>query len=212
MNARKLLIVFWIALAATCSSALAKTKRVDMTQELITQYDLSADELAKLQFYLGEEITLFREVGKAESVSSSASTMMTKAGKMFEVIDFKRNTPGIATEISNGVLSISFEPNCALKFAPARDGTGRYFLQSGGGYSGYIYSGEDVEYCGHTYHRELPNMADDPIAVNHLWSRSTWSRITWSRSPYDSPLQVEFDGLKVRPATRVVPGRHLGVD
>ena len=211
MNVRKLLIVFWIVLAGTCSVALAKMRRVDMTQDLIMRYDLSADELEKLQFYLGEEITLFREVGKAESLTPS-STMVTKAGKTFEVVDFKRNTPGIATEISNGVLSISFEPNCALKFAPASDGTGRYFVQSEHGYSGYVYSGGDVEYCGHTYHRETPNMADDPIAVNHLWSRSTWSRITWSRSPYDSPLQVDFDGMKVRPATRVVPGRHLGAN
>jgi hypothetical protein len=211
MNARKLLIVFWIVLAGTCSIALAKMKRVDVTQDLIMQYDLSADELAKLQFYLGEEITLFREVGKAESTTGS-STMVTKAGKMFEVVDFKRNTPGIATEISNGVLSISFEPNCVLKFAPASDGTGRYFVQGERGYSGYVYSTGDVEYCGHTYHRELPNMADDPIAVNHLWSRSTWSRITWSRSPWDSPLQVDFDGLKVRPVTHVVPGRQLGAN
>ena len=141
MNPRKLLIVFWIALAGTCSIALAKMKRVDMTQDLIMRYDLSADELEKLQFYLGEEITLFREVGKAESITSS-STMVTKAGKTFEVVDFKRNTPGIATEISDGVLSISFEPNCALKFAPASDGTGRYFLQGEHGYSGYVYSEE----------------------------------------------------------------------
>ncbi|MEO5923145.1 MAG: hypothetical protein ABIR70_04890 [Bryobacteraceae bacterium] len=182
-----------------------------MTKDLVTRYDLSADELEKLQFYLGEEITLFREVGKAEAITGS-STMVTKAGKTFEVVDFKRNTPGIATEISDGVLSISFEPNCVLKFAPAKDGTGRYFVQGERGYSGYVYSAGDVEYCGHTYHRELPNMADDPIAVNHLWSRSTWSRITWSRSPWDSPLQVDFDGLKVRPTTHVVPGRHLGAN
>ncbi len=208
MNARKVLIVLWIVLAGTCSIALAKMKRVDMTQDLIMRYDLSADELQKLQFYLGEEITLFREVGKAESLTASATTV-TKAGKTYEVIDFKRNTPGIATGISNGVLSISFEPNCVLKFAPAADGTGRYFVQGEGGYSGYVYGTGDVEYCGHMYHRETPNMAGDPIAVNRLWSRSTWSRITWSKSPWDSPLQVDVYGLRMQPVTHVVPGRHL---
>ncbi len=98
------------------------THRTAFTQGIRTQYDLGAGDLKNLQYYVSSDITLQREFRKEEGEISATHKLVSKESGLLEQVIIRAGTPGIATQIDDTVLAVSFEPGLSLMFGtPATD-------------------------------------------------------------------------------------------
>jgi len=98
---------------AGCStnSKLTRAERIDFTNSLRTNWNLSDDEIRQLQFYTHDDITLERDVG-GDLKSIVHGRLVVRAGHNIEVIEIPAETPGVATRVSNGIIDVCFEGAC----------------------------------------------------------------------------------------------------
>ena len=110
--------VFAVALlmALALSAAGCAPQRVAFTQGIRTQYDLESEELKNLQFYVSDDITLQRDFRREEGEISKSHKLVTKEGGLLEEVVIPAGTPGIATEVGDSSLAVSFEPGSSLIF------------------------------------------------------------------------------------------------
>jgi hypothetical protein len=105
------LFVALALLAAGCAP-----QRVAFTQGIRTQYNLGSDDLKKLQYYVSGDITLQRDFRREEGEISKSHKLVKKEGGLLEEVVIPAGTPGIATEVGETSLAVSFEPGSSLIF------------------------------------------------------------------------------------------------
>jgi hypothetical protein len=86
------------------------------THELRRAHDLEPSELARLQFYVSDTITLRREVNEGSRAVSSAHRLVLIEGKTVEEVVIPAGTPGVVAQVDDGALDVSFEPGEYLRF------------------------------------------------------------------------------------------------
>jgi len=103
-------------MALALSAAGCAPQRVAFTQGIRTQYDLGGEELKRLQYYVSSDITLQRDFRREEGEISKSHKLVTKEGGLLEEVLIPAGTPGIATEVGETSLAVSFEPGSSLVF------------------------------------------------------------------------------------------------
>jgi len=107
---------FLVLVAGSLSFAGCAPQRVAFTQGIRTHYDLGGEELKKLQYYVSSDITLQRDFRREEGEISKSHKLVTKEGGLVEEVLTPTGTPGIATEVGETSLAVSFEPGSSLMF------------------------------------------------------------------------------------------------
>ena len=102
---------------------------VTFTQEMRQNYDLSNDEIKKIQFYLSDEIVLQSEHKEMQKNISPTHSLKIVRGKEIEEILFKKKIPGVAVKVLNDSLFISFEKGDHLIFSQINDLDGKYSIE-----------------------------------------------------------------------------------
>ncbi len=118
-------------LAASICLPGCMSYRVPFTQAIRNQYDLKSEDLKNLQYYLSADITLQREFRREEGEVSQSHKLVAKEAGLVEEVVIRARTPGIATEVGETYIAISFEPGETLNFgstASDRDPERRYKL------------------------------------------------------------------------------------
>ena len=126
-------------------------QRVAFTQGIRSHYDLGSEELKNLQYYVSSDITLRRDFRREEGEISKSHKLVTKEGGLMEEVVIPAGTPGIATEVGETSLGVSFEPGSSLMFGSPptdRDPERKYKLSAK---RWTDYYGEIV-YDGKTFH------------------------------------------------------------
>ena len=110
---------------ATCLFALllagCATSLVPFTQELRVQHQLTAKDLQNLQFYVSHRVTLRRELSSGGSEITGNHTLLLVSGKTIEEVVIEERTPGIAIQVSDGSMQVSFEQGTSLTFSAASE-------------------------------------------------------------------------------------------
>jgi hypothetical protein len=110
-------LVLMVALLALSSVLLGcGATLVPFTHELRSQQNLSADDVQQLQFYLSHTVTLRREL-ELSSRQIEDGNLQLRSGKTLEEVVIEAETPGVATALSAGAITVSFEEGTALTFA-----------------------------------------------------------------------------------------------
>ena len=110
-------------LAASFLLAGCTTCRVAFTREIREQYLPESEDLKKLQYYLSDDITLQREFVRGDAEVSKGHKLVTKETGLVEEVIVRARTPGVATEVGDTYIAISFEPGKSLYFgSPPRIG------------------------------------------------------------------------------------------
>lgn len=107
---------FLVLVTGSLSFAGCAPQRVAFTQGIRTQYGLGSEDLKKLQYYVSSDITLQRDFRREEREISTSHKLVTKEGGLVEEVLIRAGTPGIATEVGETSLAVSFEPGSSLMF------------------------------------------------------------------------------------------------
>ncbi len=105
-----------VLVTGSLSFAGCAPQRVAFTQGIRTQYNLGSEDLKKLQYYVSSDITLQRDFRQEEREISTSHKLVTKEGGLVEEVQIRAGTPGIATEVGETSLAVSFEPGSSLMF------------------------------------------------------------------------------------------------
>ncbi len=100
------------------------------TEDLYEEYDWSVDELKRVQFYLSEDIVLYREL-ESESVAIDNGKIKFKDGRKVEEVVFEKGTPGVLSfspKENRFAVSFDDDDNRFLMFGPNKKAGGRFVL------------------------------------------------------------------------------------
>lgn len=114
-----------ILFLTSCSPTLSY-----FTQDLYEDNRWSGEELQQIQFYLSDDIVLYRDLSDSESKISRGKVIL-KNGRKVEEVTFKKGTPGIMTfHPKSNRLGVSFEEDDDkfLMFGPNPKAGDRYTL------------------------------------------------------------------------------------
>ncbi|MEZ4911771.1 MAG: hypothetical protein R2774_13035 [Saprospiraceae bacterium] len=113
---------------SSCSSTSSKYFYTDSLQD---NYRWSSDDLKKIQFYLSENIVLWKDVRSDKSTITDGK-IKTIDGRLVEEIVIKAGTPGVYLfSPQKDHFAITFDPNDDSKylvFGPSNKMRGRYVL------------------------------------------------------------------------------------
>lgn len=106
--------------------------RIPFTQSLRTRYNLADSELRGLQYYVSDTIVLHREVTSGLRKVSEGK-LVTRSGRNIDEVIVSHSTPGVAEEVGESWLAISFEEGTRIYFGLKESrGTGlqsKYWLK-----------------------------------------------------------------------------------
>jgi len=137
-----------VILAVSFAMAGCATQQVAFTRGIRTQYDLGSEDLKNLQYYVSSDITLQREFLREEGEISKSHKLVTKEWGLLEQVVVRARTPGVATEVGDTYLEVSFEPGMSLVFGSPPtdwDPEGKYKLLANrwtGTYGEIVYGGK----------------------------------------------------------------------
>jgi hypothetical protein len=141
-------LVAALFMVLTLSAAGCAPQRVAFTQGIRTHYDLGGEELKNLQYHVSSNITLQRDFRREEGEISKSHKLVAKEGGLLEEVVIPAGTPGIATEVGETSLAVSFEPGSSLIFGSPptdRDPERKYKLAAKGWtdyYGEIVYDGK----------------------------------------------------------------------
>lgn len=95
---------------------------VPLTQELREQHNLNAAEIKNLQLYTSHQITLRRELESGGRQVTGAHKLVLTSGKTIEEVVVEEKTPGVAVEVSDHTITVSFEAGTSLVFSTSANG------------------------------------------------------------------------------------------
>ena len=101
-----------LALLTGCGGGL-----IPFTHEIRVQHGLTNDDLKNLQFYVSHKVTLRRELSSDDKQVTASHKLLLLSGRTNEEVVVEEKTPGVATEVGDRYLSISFETGSSLVFA-----------------------------------------------------------------------------------------------
>ncbi len=110
------------AVGLGCLAGCATT-RIPLTQELREQHRLSPEELKNLQYYVSNTITLRREMDSTGKQITGGHKLVLTSGKTIEEVVVEEGTPGVAVEVGQKRLVVSFGAGVDLAFALRDDGS-----------------------------------------------------------------------------------------
>jgi len=123
---RTVVFSFILFLLASCAPSLKY-----YTKDIHDDSRWSDSELGKIQFYLSNDIVLWRDVNRGESVISKGKIKMVDGREVEEII-IKRRTPGVFLfSPQKNHYAIGFDTNDDTKyliFGPSEKVNGRYVL------------------------------------------------------------------------------------
>jgi len=105
-----------VLVAGSLSVAGCAPQRVAFTQGIRTHYGLGSEELKNLQYYASSDITLQRDFRREEGEISKSHKLVAKEGGLLEEVLIPAGTPGVAMEVGETSLAVSFEPGSSLIF------------------------------------------------------------------------------------------------
>lgn len=114
-----------IVILSSCSSKLTP-----YTERLNENYRWTDSQLKNIQFYLSEDIVLWRDLGSSKTRVSNGQIKIID-GRKVEQIVFKKGTPGVFVFSPSGdKFAISFEDSNDkfLMFGPSKKMSGRFVL------------------------------------------------------------------------------------
>lgn len=121
----------WLAsLLAVVALSSCTPKLSYFTQDLYDENQWSPEELKKIQFYLSEDLVLFRRVSNNDARITRGKVML-KNGQQIEEIAFKKNTPGVVSfSPKDNRIAVSFEDDDQryLMFGPNPKAGERYTI------------------------------------------------------------------------------------
>lgn len=95
---------------------------VAFTHELRAQHGLTKDDLKNLQWYVSHRVTLRRELESGARQVTGNHKLLVMSGKTIEEVVIEELTPGIAVDVGEGSIAVSFEEGSSLVFSSS---TGR---------------------------------------------------------------------------------------
>lgn len=103
------------ALLAGCTTA-------PFTQDMRDKYNLSPEQLQRIQFYNSAEIVLERHVERKTGTPMPDSRLQLAQTELIRKVVIPPETPGVAVGVTNDMLEISFENGKSLFFgsSPAK--------------------------------------------------------------------------------------------
>ena len=110
---------------ASCSKTLTS-----FTERMYDQQGWSEQQLKKIQFYLSDDIVLWRDAGSSKSALDNGTIKIIDGRKVQEVV-FKEGTPGVFVfSPKKDQFAISFEAtdDRFLMFGPSDKWSGRFVL------------------------------------------------------------------------------------
>ena len=138
-------------LAVSFVVAGCTANRVAFTRGIRAQYELKSGDLKKLQYYVSSDITLQREFLREESEISKSHSLVRKETGIAEKVIIRARTPGVATEVGDTFIAVSFEPGESLVFGSPptdRDPERKYKLLAKRWTDAY----GEVDYGGKTFY------------------------------------------------------------
>lgn len=120
MRQVKLLFGFMLLTTLSCCKVL-------FTQDIRDDLVKNNIDLKKIQYYNSQKIVLSRFLSSSETKVTAGEVKLEK-GKYIEIIDIKKNTPGVCDSVSEDRLNIKFEagPNKYITFKKANKYQGYY--------------------------------------------------------------------------------------
>lgn len=117
-------LLFSMFIMTSCSKNLSY-----FTDNLYEDYSWSDEDLKKIQFYLSDDIVLFREAS-SDNARISEGKIKIRDGRKVEEIVFKKGTPGLMIfSPKKKRFAVSFEENDKyLMFGPNAKAGGRFVL------------------------------------------------------------------------------------
>ena len=102
---------------------------IPFTQSLRAEHNLTPLEIKKLQFYVSDPIFLNQSISSGET-EVVRGKLVLKSGKFVEEVIVNRGTPGIAVDVEDQLVRVSFEEKTSMGFVSgvAAD-PDKYFLQ-----------------------------------------------------------------------------------
>lgn len=196
--------------AAALSFLTGCSGLIPLTHELRTGNDLSKDELRNLQYYTSDTITLRRELESGGKQITGSHKLRITEGKTIEEVVIEAKTPGIAVNIGDHVISISFEQGSSMDFAPV----GGPPVAS----PGFATAPEPDPFPGqHPVKREAPPPSPDPYTGNYALVLGPLGKITYQGKDFEvvedsarAHLLIDGESLKaVVKKNKVLPGLRL---
>lgn len=104
--------LFMLAFGSGCGPSL-----VQFTHELRVQHGLTKDDLKNLQWYVSHRVTLRRELESGARQVTGSHKLLVMSGKTIEEVVIEELTPGIAVDVGDGSIAVSFEEGSSLVFS-----------------------------------------------------------------------------------------------
>jgi hypothetical protein len=126
MRATYLFLLLVAGALSSCSPRLTT-----FTQDLYEDYDWSEADLKKIQFYLSDNLTIYRNIDEEGGARVSGGEIRIRDGQKVEEIYFRAGTPGVYLfRPKEEHFAISFEEDDTryLVFGPNPKSDGRYML------------------------------------------------------------------------------------
>lgn len=96
--------------------AYDEDRYVPFTQQLRDLYQLSPQELGRLEYYLARPVMLRREASTAGERRVEHGRLIADNGKLIQEVFIRRNIPGLAVKIGQDWIDVSFEADTSLRF------------------------------------------------------------------------------------------------
>jgi len=89
--------------------------KIPFTHSLRTEYNLTPPEIKRLQFYVSHPLQR-RHVSTSGKYEITKGTLITKAGQDIQEVVVNRGTPGVAVDVREPDIRISFEEKFSFRF------------------------------------------------------------------------------------------------
>jgi len=122
-----------ILLFSACLLLGACSPRIPFTQQIRDEYQLTADELKGIQFYLSDQVKLKKGEVASNRKSMEDGKLVIVSGKDIDVITFRLFTPGAVDQVVDAqTLRVAFEegPERTLVFSSSKIRSGYYHLSA----------------------------------------------------------------------------------
>jgi hypothetical protein len=139
----------------------ACSPRIQFTQGIKEQHQLSEDELKRIQFYTVGDIVLQRAQSSETEKGTKDGNLVLSSGSSMEQVIIRTGTPGVVEKvISENKIAVRFEQGDGkyLIFGNTQDNKGAYFIvpESQTGAKKMVkYAGEDYALTGNSAYVSL---------------------------------------------------------
>jgi hypothetical protein len=118
--------LFIITVISSCSP------KIQFTQEIRQKYNLTSDELSKIQFYISDEVVLKTVTPSEVKKAVDDGKLIIKTSSTDDLVVFKAKTPGMVNEtVDLYTLKVAFEDgvNKNLVFSSIQNRKGGYQIK-----------------------------------------------------------------------------------